>query len=421
MTSLRDVVITGVGVVSPIGIGKAPFAESLWAGRSGVKSLALLQDTPFPVRFGADIAEFDGKQYVTPRKSIKVMSREIQFAFAAASLAIQDANLNTADIDRDRFGVVFGSEMMYSAPGELIDAYNKCVVDGRFSFSQWGDRAMSNLYPLWMLKYLPNMPACHIAIAHDARGPNNTFTLGEVSSLLALMEASRYIQRGQADVMIAGGTGSRLNITGLVFRGVKDLSHRNESPSEACRPFDADRDGMVNGEGSGAFVLEEAGHAAARGASVLARVLGFGSSFEPKSKSGSRSGCGVRSTIQQALREAGLAASDVGHVNANGLSTIADDAMESSAIRDLLGDVPVTAPKSYFGHLGSGTGAVEMAASVLALEQHEIPKTLNFQRHDPGCPLNVVHGQSRPMTKMTAMVLNQSLTGQAASVLLGGA
>lgn len=418
MTSSREVVITGVGVVSPIGIGKAAFAESLRMGRSGVKPLQLLQSTPFPVRFGGEISDFDGKQYVTPRKSMKVMCREIQFAFAAASLAIQDAGLNTADIDHDRFGVVFGSEMMYSVPDELVDAYTKCLQDGQFVFSKWGDCAISNLYPLWMLKYLPNMPACHIAIAHDARGPNNTFTLGEVSSVLAMMEAARCIQRGQAEVMITGGTGSRLNITGLVFRGHADLSHRNDAPTSASRPFDAQRDGMVNGEGSGAFVLEDAAHAAARGAKVLARVLGFGSSYEPLSASKTRTGSGIRASIQQALRDAGLSPSDVGHVNANGLSTIADDLVEAHAIHDTLGDVPVTAPKSFFGNLGSGTGAVEMAASVIALEQGAVPVTLNYDTPDPRCPVNVVHGQPNSTAKPVAVVLNQSQPGQAAATIL---
>lgn len=421
MTSSREVVITGVGVVSPIGIGRSAFAESLRAGRSGVKSLAMLRETPFPVQFGGEISDFDGKQYVTPRKSLKVMCREIQLAFAAASLALQDAGLNTTDVDHDRFGVVFGSEMMLGAPEEMIDAFHKCIVDGHFAFSNWGEKALSNLYPLWMLKYLPNMPACHIAIAHDARGPNNTITLGEASSLLAMMEAVRCIQRGHAEVMITGGTGSRLNFTGLVFRGHADLSHRNADPAAACRPFDAERDGQVNGEGSGAFVVEDAAHAAARGAKVLARVLGFGSSYEPLTNGRMRSGSGVRSSMSQALREAGLAAAEVGHVNANGLSSIADDVMEAQAIRDTLGDIPVTAPKSFFGNLGSGTGAVEMAASVLALEQSEIPFTLNYEKPDPRCPIDVVRGQPRRTEKRVAVVLNQSFSGQAAVTVLGGA
>src|SRR5690349_19822111 len=151
MTSSREVVITGWGVVSPIGIGRPAFTESLRSARSGVKVLPILAENRFPVHFGGEVSEFDGKQYVTPRKSMKVMAREIQFAFAAAALAFQDSSLNTSEIDHNRFGVVFGSEMFHSAPDEITDAYRKCFVDGKFEFSQWGDRALSNLYPLWML------------------------------------------------------------------------------------------------------------------------------------------------------------------------------------------------------------------------------------------------------------------------------
>ncbi|MGE0757883.1 MAG: beta-ketoacyl synthase N-terminal-like domain-containing protein, partial [Pirellulaceae bacterium] len=222
MTAPREVVITGMGLVSPIRIGKAAYAESLRAQRSGIRDVSLLAQTSYPFRFGGEVSDFDPKQYVTPRKSLKVMCREIQMAFAAASLAIEDAQLNTAEIDHDRFGVMFGSEMLYGVPEELVDAFQSCLVNGQFQFELWGEKGMNRLYPLWMLKYLPNMPACHIAIAHDARGPNNTFTLGDVSSLLALHEATRCIQRGQADVMIVGGSGSRLNPTTIVFSGTDD-------------------------------------------------------------------------------------------------------------------------------------------------------------------------------------------------------
>jgi 3-oxoacyl-[acyl-carrier-protein] synthase II len=418
MTTAREVVITGLGVVSPIGIGRTAFADSLRAGRSGVRAIGLLEHTPFPVRIGGQVSDFDGKAYVTPRKSLKVMCREVQFAVAAALLAVRDAGLNPDQLDADRTGVVFGSELMYTAPDEMIDAFRHCLVDGEFVFSRWGDKAINHLYPLWMLKYLPNMPACHIAIALDARGPNNTFTLGDVSSLLALAEATRCVQRGQSDVMIVGGTGSRLNTTNLIFAGGVGLSRRNDDPAAACRPFDAARDGVVNGEGSGAFIVEDSRHAAARGAKVLARILGFGSSFEPVSPRHPRTGRSVRSSIEQALREAGISAADVGHVNANGRSTPHDDAMEAHAIRDTLGDTPVTAPKSLFGSLGAGTGAVEMAASLLALEQHEIPVTRNYDLPDPRCPINVVHGRPLASSQPTAVVINQSSTGQAVAAVL---
>ena len=419
MTQQRDVVITGLGVVSPIGIGHGPFWESLRTGRSGVRTVRDLQGTEFPISYGGAVSEFDGKQYVTPRKSIKLMSREIQTAFAAASLAVQDAALVTANLQHDRFGVTFGSEMFLSSPEEMVELYHNCTVDGQFDISRWGQRITSDLFPLWMLKHLPNMPACHIAIAHDAHGPNNTFALGEVSGLHAIQEAVRYIQRGLADVVIAGGTGSRLNISTLLFRCNLNVTHRPGDGADASRPFEANRSGMVNGEGAGAIVLESAQHAEARGAKPLARVLGFGNAFQaPQAPGQPSSGRAIRASITQALREAGMHSNDVSFVTANGLGTVPDDITEAHAIRAELADVPVWAPKSYFGNLGGGTSAVEAAATVSALVNGLIPATLNYEVPDPNCPVNVSL-QPRAIEKnRVSLVLSQSPTGQAAAVLM---
>lgn len=419
MTDSRDIVITGLGVVSPIGIGKDAYWKSMLEGRSGIEPLAVAQGTALPVQFGGEIKNFDGKQFVKPRKSLKVMCREIQIGYSAAVLTLQDAGLTSGSVDPDRFGVVLGSEMFYCDLDELADAYRKCVVDGQLRPEMWGAGAMSDMYPLWMLKYLPNMPACHIAIAEDARGPNNTITLDEVSSLLALIESVCYIERGAADVMIAGGQGSRVNLTRIMYRGDTYWSHRNDEPQRACRPFDAQRDGTVIGEGAGAFLLESREHAAARGATMLARVLGFGRSFEHMPEQHTAGPDGICRAIEEALASAGLAPEDIGHVNAHGSGTIAGDRFEAEAIRRCLGDVLVTAPKSYFGCLGAGTGAVEMAASVLAIATGTVPATLNYEFPDPACPVNVIHGQPLPCEKRTALVLNQSETGQTAAVILG--
>lgn len=419
MAHQQEVVVTGLGVVSPIGIGRDPFWESILAGRSGVKPVRELQGTPFPVWFGGEINDFDGKQYVSPRKSLKLMSRAIQTAFTAAALAVQDSGIITAQVDHDRFGVVFGSELMHSSPDEMVELYNNCTVDGQFDISRWGQRMTSDLFPLWMLKYLPNMPAGHIAIAHDARGPNNTMVLGEASSLHAFQEASRYMQRGHADVMICGGTGSRLNISSLLFRGAGSLSRRTSDPTGACRPFEASRDGTVFGEGAGAIVLETMEHATARGAKPLARVLGFGNSFEAQPAGGvARTGRAIRLTITQALHEAALSPADIGFVSANGLGTVADDIAEAQAIRAELGDVPVWAPKSFFGNLGSGTSAVEAAAAICGLVSSTIPATLNYDVPDPQCPINVSRHVRTISRDRALMVLSQSGTGQAAAVVL---
>jgi len=293
------------------------------------------------------------------------------------------------------------------------------MIDGKFDFSLWGETAMAEMYPLWMLKYLPNMPACHIGIAQDARGPNNSLTLGDVSSLSAVAEAMRVLERGQADAMIAGGTGSRIHPTSWVRSNVFELSRRSDDPAAASRPFDAQRDGMINGEGAGALILETRGHAQARGANILARILGYAGTFEPCRNGEAPRGNAIRRAITSALRDARLAPADVGHVNANGSSTILDDRIEAQAISDTLGEVPVTAPKSFFGNLGAGTGVVEMAVSVLGFQKGLVPHTLNYQQPDPHCPVNVIHSQPMKISQHTALVLNHANFGQAVAMLLG--
>jgi 3-oxoacyl-[acyl-carrier-protein] synthase II len=420
MAPPREVVITGVGVASPIGIGRQAFWHSLREGRSGIRPFADGQAVQESLRFGGVVPDFDPKQYVTPRKSLKVMSRDIQLGFTAAQLACDDAGLVEGAVDPDRFGVVFGADMIYCDPTELTDAFRSCLRDGAFDFAAWGQHALRQMYPLWLLKYLPNMPACHIAIARDARGPNNSLTLGDVSSLTALAEAVRVIERSLADVVISGGSGSRIHPMVLIFKQDDERSRRAHDPAAASRPFDADRDGLVYGEGAAALVLESRQSAEARGAKVLARVLGYANTFEPRVGTNPLEGLAIRSSIAGALRSAGLQPGDIGHVNAHGASTIRQDQLEAQAIRDLLGDVPVTAPKSYFGNLGAAGGAVELAASVLALEHQQIPPTLNYHRPDPLCPINVIHGQPAPLGPPTVLALSQASTGQAAAVVLAG-
>jgi 3-oxoacyl-[acyl-carrier-protein] synthase II len=233
---------------------------------------------------------------------------------------------------------------------------------------------------------------------------------------LAIGEAARVIQRGLADVMIAGGTGNRLNLTPQLYRGDSNLSHRNHDPAGASRPFDAQRDGMVNGEGAGCFLLESAAHAAKRQAIIQARVLGFGCSYERQDQH--RDGSGITNAIRRGLGDAKLQPGDIGYVNAHGISTIADDSMEAQAIHRTLGEVPVTAPKSYFGYLGAGGGAVEMAASVIGFEKGLIPPTLNYEHPDERCPVRVVSSGPMPMGKPAVMVLNQAATGQSAAVVI---
>jgi 3-oxoacyl-[acyl-carrier-protein] synthase II len=417
MSTEREVVITAMGIVSPIGIGKDRFWDSLCSGRSGVRRLELFAACGRPP-IGADVSDFDPKQYVKPRKALKVMSRDIQLGFTAADLACADAGLKEHPLDPERSGVVFGADMIACEIDELGAPYRACIHEGNFQMSDWGGRALAELFPLWMLKYLPNMPACHIGIVHDLRGPTNALILGEVSSLASVAEAARVIRRGQADAMVAGGVGARVQPMIWTHEQALEFSQRADNPAAACRPFDAQRDGMLNGEGAGAFVLETRASAQARGAKVLARVVATASAFEPRPKGHPLEGTAIRRAIREALRQAGLKPSEVGHVNAHGMSTRHDDRIEAQAIRAELGDVPVTAPKSFFGYLGAGSGAVELAASLLALEHGQIPPTLNYEHPDPECPVNVVHGRPLATTARTALVLNHSRLGQSVAVVL---
>lgn len=412
-----DVVITGVGIVSPIGIGADPFWSAMLEGRSGVRSLDLYAGSDLPPPLGGEVRDFDPNQFV-PRKQKKVMSRDIQLGFAAAELACRQAGVKPGVVDPERLGVIYGADMIAAELPELQDAFRSCLAGGNFEFPLWGQRVKDNLFPLWMLKYLPNMPACHIAIAQDARGPNNSITLSEVSSLAAISEAAQAIRRGQADLMIAGGASSRLHPCVWLRCTSYQVSSRTGDPTGACRPFDADRDGLVFGEGAGAFLLENRRHAEARGAGALARIAGMASTYEARRPGAPPSGDAIRRAIGSALAAAGLTASDVGHVNAHGIGTIVDDRVEAQAIRDTLGDVPVTAPKSYFGDLCAATGAVEMAASVLTFEKGLVPPTLNYRRPDPQCPIRVVAGEPVPLGRPAAVVLNHATAGQAAALVL---
>jgi 3-oxoacyl-[acyl-carrier-protein] synthase II len=422
MAPKRDIVVTGIGVVSPIGIGKDPFWAALCARRSGIRRLDMFDDPALPSPIGGAVADFDAKQYVRPRKSLKVMSRDIQLAFAAADLACVDAGLRERPIAPERLGVIFGAAMIPGELDELAGAYRSCLVDGEFDFCRWGPSAMTELFPLWMLKYLPNMPACHIGIGQDARGPSNSITMGDVSSLSAVAEAARVLERGQADAIIVGGVGVGLHPVIWARGDVGRVSRRCGSPTAASRPFDAERDGVVNGEGAAAFIVESLSHAQARGAAVFARVLGCAATFEPgcltsRATAGRRDGA-IRRAITAALRDAELTPAELGCVVAHGTSAVEDDRVEAQAIRAVLGDIPVTAPKSNFGYMTGGSGALETAVGVLAVQHKLIPPTLNYEHPDPQCPINVVHGQPRPLDHPTALVLSHSPHGQAVAVVL---
>ncbi len=415
---MQEVVLTGIGLACPLGVGRDAVWLAIESRQSGVRVIERLAATNYPTPIGGEVLDFQPKQYVKPRKSLKVMNRETQLGFTAAELAWADAKLDDVTLDPERLGVIVGTNSFRSQLEDLSDLYQAISPEGGTVLAQWGE-AMREMYPLWMLKYLPNMTCCHIGIAHDVRGPINTIVEGNVSSLMAIIEAADVIARGHADVVIAGGSGTMLSAVDLVWHGGAEMSRNVANPAAACRPFEAARDGTATGEGAGMFILESRAHAKRRGANVQATILGYGRRCEPCADSQKPTGQAIRQSIEAALEMGQLSASEIGHVNANGLATIDDDVIEACAIEQILGDVPVTAPKSFFGNLGAAGGAVELAVSLLGMQHDVVPPTLNYEQPDPACPVNVV-SEAQPSRASTVMALNHKLTGQAVALVVGG-
>jgi 3-oxoacyl-[acyl-carrier-protein] synthase II len=394
MSSARRTVLTGVGVVNPLGLNTASFWESLRAGKSGVKPIQAFDASRLTTRIGGEIPNFDAKNYIAKqdRKALRVMARTIQLAVAAAQVAMDDMKADKTKLDPTRFGVEFGSGLLATELEEISTAAQVSAncLPGVVDLEKWGEQGLASIPPTWMLKYLPNMLACHVSILHNAQGPNNTITEGDVAGLLALGEAQRIIQRDQADVFLVGGADSKMNPLSMVRQCLfAYLSRRNDAPEKACRPFDRRRDGLILGEGAGVLVLEEAEHARRRGAKIYAELVGFGSSFDRE-----RSGKGLARAVRTALARAGVGPQDIDHINAHGLSTVEGDAWEARGLEEVFGAcnpaVPVFAPKSYFGNLGAGSGLSELAASLLAVVHGVVPATLNYEEPDPACPVSVL-------------------------------
>jgi 3-oxoacyl-[acyl-carrier-protein] synthase II len=415
----RRTVITGAGVLSPVGRGADAFWQALLEGRSGVKAIQGFDASSLPVRFAGEISDFDAKEYVEKkdRRGLKMMARTIQLAVAAAQLALDHGKVDKSKLDPERFGVEFGAGLIATELPEMADASRASVncQPGVTDIERWGREGMEAIQPLWMLKYLPNFLASHVSILHDARGPNNSITESDVASLLALGEAYRILGREGADFFLVGGAESKMNVLSLVRQCLfSKLSHRNDAPDKACRPFDRDRDGIVIGEGASVLVVEDLEHARRRGADIFAELIGFGSAFDP-----ALSGEGLARAVRAALAEAGVDAKDIDHVNAHGLGTREADTAEARGLHSVFGDkVPVFAAKSYMGNLGAGGSVTELAASLLALRHGFLPVTLNYEQPDPDCPVRVVAGQPRSVASPFVVKTAFTEMGQCGAVVI---
>jgi len=438
--TVRRAVITGLGVATPLGLDLVTFWDGLRAGRSGVRRLRNIDIAPsFPLQIGAEIDGFDPRAYLDKkdRKRLPVMVRTFQLAVAAARMAMQHAGLTGENLDPARLGAVVGAGTI---PSELVElgrasqATANCkpmVVDVK----KWGAEGLPLIPPMWMLHYIPNMLGCHVSMIHNAQGPSNTVTQTDIGSLLALGEAWRMIRHGKADAVLVGSADAKINAVTLVRQVLfAPLSQCQDEPAQASRPFDRQRDGIVLGEGGAMLVLEDLEHARRRGASILAEMTGFGAAFDrsvdrlvgrwprgtPRERRQAyppRGGAnGIFRAVQAALDGAGITAADLDHVNAQGYSTIADDIWEAQSLAARLPGLPVFAAKSYFGSLGAGGGAVELAASLLAMQHGILPATLNYEEPDPDCPIPV-SASAQPVRRRHFLKIGFTELGQVAAVV----
>jgi 3-oxoacyl-[acyl-carrier-protein] synthase II len=427
----RRVVITGIGLISPLGNSAAALWEALAAERTGITELSSIPTDSLPSPFGAEargftgsIEEFGPLEKLLSRnikKNLRVMCREIQMGVAVAQLCLTDSGIKLDQIDRDRLGVLYGSDYMLTLPNEFAAGVRKCVNgDGEFDFNHWAEDGLPAVEPLWLLKYLPNLPAAHVAIFNDLRGPNNSLTSREASSNLAVSEAYHTILRGHADRMLAGATGTRIHPARSVHIAMQESVAEGNDPTKLSRPFDRARTGQVIGEGAACLMLEELAAAEARGAKIVGEVIGSGSSIVANTRSEPDQMTAIANTLRQCLYSAQLKPGEVGHIHAHGLSDRRCDQAEAQGIASVLGTdagrVPVTAAKSYFGNLGAAGGLVEAIASLLALQNGSLFPIQTLEELDPECPIRPA--QRGDKAGSTCINLNVTPQGQASGIAL---
>ena len=431
----RRVVITGMNVITPLGNSVDQLWNSLADRRSGVRRLSS-SDPAHPCftyagiasDFSGGISDFgqlEASQKKAIRKGLKLMCREIRMGVAAAQLAMQHGRIAAGGYDSERTGVVFGCDHFVTVPDEFSEAIRACVNGSGFEFGRWGTAGLAEVTPLWLLKYLPNMPASHVAIYNDLRGPNNSLSYREPAANAAIAEAFTTIRRGSADRMIAGSTGCSVGpIRSIHFAQQSEVALNGDDPTKACRPFDIQRTGTVAGEGAAALLLEDREMALSRDAMIYGEVLGHGSSVVVDNDSVADIRKAVANAIRTALGSANMSPNEIGHIHAHGIGTKHADRQEALGIRDAIGAaadrVPVTAAKSYFGNLGASSGMVELVASLMAMEKGELFPILNCQKVDPDCPIRPVQSDD---VSPGESVLNLSFSpnGQTTALLVKSA
>jgi 3-oxoacyl-[acyl-carrier-protein] synthase II len=421
----RKVVVTGFGALAPNGNTAETFWDATRAGRSGIARISSFDPSGFPVQIAGEVKDFDAAKFVPNRKALKIMGRNIRFGVAASRMAMEHSGLLEAPPDPARFGVVMGSGLVPTDIEEVGQAILASLdEEGRFDLKRFGTSGQKTLFPLWLLKHLPNMVAAHISIFHQAQGPNNTIVTACSASTQAIGEAMRILERGDADVMLAGGADSRIDPLSLVaYTLLGALSPSTRPPEQVSRPFDRDRDGFVLGEGAACLVLETEEHARARGATIYAECVGYGSSFDAFGVTQPEpEGRGAVQSMREALKDAALAPDDIDYISAHGTSTALNDLMETVAVKRIFGDrarrVPMSSIKSMIGHLIGAAGALEAVVAILAIRDGVVPPTINHENPDPLCDLDYVPNEAREMRVGAVLSNSFGFGGQNASLVL---
>jgi 3-oxoacyl-[acyl-carrier-protein] synthase II len=407
--SRRRVVVTGMGMVSPVGVGVEESWQALVAGKSGIGPITLFDASTFPTRIAGEVRGFEPDKFMD-RKEVRRNDRFIHFALAAGDMALKDSGLDLQKVDLDRVGAIVGSGM-----GGLRE-----LEDTHTTFEQRGVRKIG---PFFIPSIIINLAPGQIALRYGLRGPNFSPVSACATSNHSIGDALMYIERGMADVIIAGGAEATLTPLGVGgFCAARALSERNDAPEKASRPFDRGRDGFVAAEGSGIVVLEEYEHARRRGAHIHAEVVGYGASCDANHITApAPEGEGGQRAMRMALADAGLRPEQVGYVNTHGTSTPQGDVAECQAIRKVFGEwaqkgLLVSSSKSMTGHMLGAAGGVEAIVSILALQRGVIPPTINVDDQDPDCALDVVPNVARE-AKLEAVISNSFGFGGTNAVL----
>lgn len=381
------VVITGVGVISPVGTGKEEFWQAMTSGRPGIGPITKFPTDGLATRIAGEVKDFDPGLYLD-RKEAKRMDRFTQYAVAGTKLALRDAGLDLEKVDLDRVAVVFGTGI---GGMETFEDQAKVLVE----------KGPNRVSPFFVPMMIANMAAGQISITTGARGPNHTVVNACATGTNAAGEAFKLLQRGGADVVITGG--AEASVTPLAMAGfcaMKAMSTRNEEPERASRPFDRDRDGFVLSEGSGVLIMETLEHARQRGATIYAEMVGYGCSSDAYHITAPvPGGLGAALSMRVALADAGLQPSNINYINAHGTSTDLNDKFETMAIKEVFGEyayqVAISSTKSMTGHMLGAAGAVELIACALAIRDGVIPPTINYENPDPDCDLDYVPNKAR--------------------------